>query len=146
MIDQGAGDDAKGAASVPVRRLAEVLQAHPRFARAHLLKTDTDGSDFEILRSSLEALVHAGYGSFLVHDNFSHYVRRIDARTPAAGEPAFAEVDRYLFSNLYFGRRIYYYDVCAFSAADADLCEALESTHRLLVEAALREDGRKTGA
>jgi FkbM family methyltransferase len=178
MIDPGAGGDAsaEGAAGVPVRRLDEVLRAHPRFARARLLKTDTDGSDFEILRSSLEALagtrpvlffeydptlrpdglaqaratiealVHAGYASFLVHDNFGHYVRRIDARTPAAAAPAFAELDRYLFSNLYFGRRIYYYDVCAFSTADADLCEALESTHRLLVEAALREDGRKTGA
>jgi FkbM family methyltransferase len=175
MIDHGAAG-AADAPGVPVRLLAEVLLAHPRFARARLLKTDTDGSDFEILQSSLEALagtrpvlffeydptlrpdglaaaraavaalVRAGYASFLVHDNFGHYVRRIDARAPTAGQAAFAELDRYLFSNLYFGRRIYYYDVCAFSTADADLCDELESTHRLLVEAALREGGRRTEA
>jgi hypothetical protein len=144
-----------------------VLRAHPRFAGARLLKTDTDGADFEILRSSIDALARArpvlffeydptlrvdgpraaretvaalrdaGYGSFLVYDNFGHFVRRIDAR-------GFAELDRYLFSNLYFGRRVYYYDVCAFSGADADLCDELESVHRLLIEAAQREDGRET--
>jgi FkbM family methyltransferase len=175
MIDPGVGA-AVDSAGVPVRLLAEILRAHPRFARAQLLKTDTDGSDFEILESSLDALagtrpvlffeydptlrpdglaaareaVHAltraGYAAFLVYDNFGHYLRRVDARTPSACAQAFAELDRYLFSNLYFGRRIYYYDVCAFSAADADLCDELESTHRLLVEAALLEDGRKTQA
>jgi len=32
--------------------------------------------------------------------------------------------------------------VCAFSEADDDLRQSLENTHRLLIEAALREDGR----
>ena len=154
---------------IPVKPLAQVLREHPRFLNARLLKTDTDGSDFEILQSSLDviarthpvlyfeydptlradgasaaretiaALVRAGYRSYLVQDNFGHFLQRIDADI----EERFASLDRYLFSNLFFGRQIYYYDVCAFSTADEDLCAALESTHRLLVEAALREDGRE---
>ena len=153
---------------IPVRPLAEVLREHPRFLNARLLKTDTDGSDFEILQSSLEviartlpvlyfeydptlradgaraaratiaALVRAGYRSFLVQDNFGHFLERVDADA----EERFAGLDRYLFSNLCFGRQIYYYDVCAFSPADEDLCAALESTHRLVVESALRAGGR----
>lgn len=153
---------------IPVRPLADILREHPRFQRSRLLKTDTDGSDFEILGSSLDALrdtrpvlffeydptlrpdgpkaaadtisrlVQAGYGRFLLHDNYGHFAGSIDAD---CGEK-FLSLDRYLFSNLYFGRRIYYYDVCAFCPADYDLCGELETTHRLLIEAALREDGR----
>src|SRR5262249_51451072 len=52
----GASGSASGAGAIPVRTLAEVLAAHPRFRDARLLKTDTDGSDFEILTSSLEVL------------------------------------------------------------------------------------------
>ena len=167
-VDVAAVAGAEGSGLV-VRPLAEILREHPRFLNARLLKTDTDGSDFEILQSSLEvigrtrpvlyfeydptlrpdgasaarrtiaALLQAGYRSFLVQDNFGHFLERIDARI----EERFASLDRYLFSNLYFGRQIYYYDVCAFSAADEDLCAALESTHRLVVESALREDGRE---
>ena len=154
---------------VPVKPLAEVLREHPRFLNARLLKTDTDGSDFEILQSSLDviarahpvlyfeydptlradgasearktiaALVRAGYRSFLVQDNFGHFLQRIEADI----EERFAALDRYLFSNLFFGRQIYYCDVCAFSTVDEDLCTALEGTHRVLVEAALRENGRE---
>ena len=169
MIDPSGGG-APGGTGVPVRPLSEILREHPRFAAARLLKTDTDGSDFEVLHSSLDclaatrpvlffeydptlrqdgpraaretiaALEQAGYCGFLVYDNFGHFVRRVGRNC----RQDFAELDRYLFSNLYFGRRIYYYDVCAFSAADADLCDELETAHRLLMEAALREDRRET--
>jgi FkbM family methyltransferase len=168
MVD-AAGAAAAAGPGVPVRLLAEVLREHPRFLAARLLKTDTDGSDFEILQSSLDviararpvlyfeydptlradgaraaretiaALVRAGYRSFLVQDNFGHLQQRIDGDA----EERFAGLDHYLFSNLYFGRQIYYYDVCAFSGDDEDLCSALAGTHRLLVEAALRQDGRE---
>lgn len=165
-------DDATGACEddrrIPVRPLVDILREHPRFQRARLLKTDTDGSDFAILRSSLDALrdtrpvlffeydptlrvdgarsaadtiaalLQAGYQRFLVYDNYGHFLGSIDADC----REKFLSLDRYLFSNLYFGRRIYYYDVCAFCPADSDLCSDLENTHRLLIEAALREDGR----
>lgn len=154
---------------IAVRPLAEIVREHPRFLNARVLKTDTDGSDFEILQSSLEvlsrnrpvlyfeydptlradgaraaaetiaALVQSGYRHFLVQDNFGHFLGRIDTGI----EERFAALDRYLFSNLYFGRQIYYYDVCAFSAADQDLCAAMENVHRLLVESALSGDGRR---
>ena len=165
---QGTSDGATDGDGIPVKPLAEVLREHPRFLSTRLLKIDTDGSDFEILRSSLDvitqahpvlyfeydptlradgasaaqetiaALMTAGYRSFLVQDNFGHFLECVDAHV----DERFAALDRYLFSHLYFGRQIYYYDVCAFSAADEDLCAALQSTHRLLVEAAMRENGR----
>jgi FkbM family methyltransferase len=161
-----AGPDQTG---IPVRPLAAILREHPRFLDSRLLKTDTDGSDFEILQSSLDivsrnrpilyfeydptlrpdgaraapetiaALVQAGYQHFLVQDNFGHFLGRIGADV----EQRFAELDRYLFSNLCFGRQIYYYDICAFSAADQDLCAAMEHIHRLLVESALSGGGTR---
>ena len=168
MIERSTGD-AQGSAGVPVRPLADVLREHPRFQKARLLKTDTDGSDFEILTSSLDALsatrpvlffeydptfradgarearatvaalVQAGYRHFLVYDNFGHLMGSVD------GDHAdkFTALDRYLFSHLYFGRQIYYYDVCAFSPTDEDLCRELESTQRLVVEAAMHQEGRE---
>lgn len=163
-----AADEGGDCGHVPQLPLAEVLREHPRFQRARLLKTDTDGSDFEILMSSLDALretrpilffeydpiarvdgaklapatisalMQAGYRRFLIYDNFGHFAGRIEGECGAK----FMALDRYLYSNLYFGRRIYYYDVCAFGAADDDLSDELERTHRLLIEAAMREDGR----
>ena len=167
MIDREAAG-APDAGEIPVVTLRQLLAAHPRFRNARLLKTDTDGSDFEILASAADvlretrpvlffeydpilradgvkaaaeaiaALVNAGYCRFLLYDNFGHFAGSIGE----GWSDRFGELDRYLLSHLYFGRRLYYYDVCAFSEADADLCVDLESTHRLLIEAALREDGR----
>ena len=160
-------DDGSGE-RIPVRPLADILREHPRFQRARLLKSDTDGSDFAILTSSLDvlretrpvlffeydptlrmdgaksaretisALVKAGYRQFLVYDNFGHFMGSVNEDW----SEKFLALDHYLFSHLYFGRQVYYYDVCAFSEADDDLRQSLENTHRLLIEAALREDGR----
>lgn len=167
MIDRGAAGAPEGG-EVPVVTLRQLLASHARFRNARLLKIDTDGSDFEILESSaavlretlpvlffeydptlridgpkasaaaIASLVQAGYRRFLLYDNFGHFAGSIAADWSAK----FGDLDRYLFSHLYFGRRLYYYDVCAFSAADEDVCAELESTHRLLMERALREDGR----
>jgi FkbM family methyltransferase len=166
-IDIRAGDDGKGV-RIPIRPLVEILRDHPRFQRARLLKIDTDGSDFEILMSSLDAirdthpvlffeyaptlrtdgakfaretismLLQAGYRSFLLYDNFGHFMGRIDENC----REKFIALDHYLFSNLYFGTQIYYYDVCAFGPDDGDLRRGLENAHRFQVEAALSRDGR----
>jgi len=168
-IDHAVAAAGQNADGVPVRPLAELLAEHSRFRHARLVKTDTDGSDFEILgasahlfaetrpvlffeydptlrargieeaRATVAALLRAGYCRFLVYDNFGHFLRRIDGDCAEQ----FAELDRYLFSNLFYGRQIYYYDVCAFSLEGADVCEALESAQRLVVEAAMHRDGRE---
>ena len=160
---------AAGAPSLAVRRLAEILAEHPRFGGARLLKTDTDGADFEILLSSLDvirkhrpvlyfeydptlrvqgtreatevvaALTAEGYRYFLVFDNYGNFMTCIEQ--DAADR--FGELDRYLLSHLLFGRRVHYLDVCAFSADDEDLCRALEVYQRELVESGARESGRE---
>ena len=162
------GGAAQDAGDVPVRTLAELVAAHPRFRGARLLKTDTDGSDFEILASSLDALREArpvlffeydptlradgaraaretiaaleaaGYRRFLVCDNYGHLLGRVDGEV---GE-RFLALDHYLLSHLYFGRTVYYFDVFAFCPADEDLCGELEATYRLLIESTLHKDGR----
>lgn len=164
----GATGSAATVGDVPVRTLADVLAAHPRFRRARLLKTDTDGSDFQIVVSALDvlsetrpvlffeyfptlrangarearetiaALAKAGYHRFLVYDNFGHLMASVRSDF---GE-RFLTLDHYLFSHLYFGRAIYYFDVFAFGPADGDLCSDLESTYRLLMESTMHKDGK----
>lgn len=157
---------------IPMRPLADVLEEHPRFARPRLIKTDTDGADFDILLSSLDvirvshpilhfeyvpnvrtdgivrsieviaALQGAGYGEFIVYDNFGNLLETV---TRDAVE-RFADLNRYLLSHALFGRKdIHYLDVCAFSPADRDLAEALRDLQRATVDAAMRAAGLETG-
>ena len=156
---------ATSAAQIPVRPLADVLREHPRFARPRLIKTDTDGADFDILLSSLDvigacrpilhfeykpdirpdgmaqsihaiaALGAAGYTRFLVYDNFGNYLEMVEHDAAER----FGDLNRYLLSHAIFGRRdIHYLDVCAFGAQDEDLAIQLRDYHRGMVDARIR--------
>jgi FkbM family methyltransferase len=136
---------------VAIRTLSDVLREHPRFEHPRLIKSDTDGADFEILSSSLdiisrehpllyfeyslvehksslvesialiEQLVVAGYNRFLVYDNFGNLMQVISDNFVTR----FRNLNRYVMSNILFGRSVYYLDVCACHQVDADLAAAL---------------------
>jgi FkbM family methyltransferase len=141
--------------SSEMRSLKTILGRHPDFSRAKLLKSDTDGSDFSILESSVEViselrpvlyfeydtgftpdgeaealravnrLFEIGYHYFLVYDNFGNYVISIAA--PDAER--FVDLNTCLASNRMKSgiRIIYYFDICALAKEDADLFHALRS-------------------
>jgi FkbM family methyltransferase len=145
---------------LPVRPLADILREHPAFLRPRLLKTDTDGSDFEILLSAtgllrdalpvlffeydptfredgaasgkrtIAELVAIGYRSFCVYDNFGNFLEIV--RHDPVGR--FADLNRYLLSHLFFGRRVLYLDVCAFSSADEDLAAQVHAFHSEIID------------
>jgi len=133
------------AAAVRASSLAAIVRRHPAFADPRLLKVDTDGLDFRILRSSrdflartrpviffeyyldaddgaaadalvtVELLAAIGYRRHLVYDNFGNFLITIEAT------PRFAELNAYLCSNRRHGRAVYYFDVCSFHDDDSDL-------------------------
>lgn len=139
-----------GAGDVELRRLASVIADHPRFADFKLLKTDTDGFDSLIIRSSLELLSRtksavffeydpyfleqhdpdplglfadlagAGYRHFLAYDNFGLLLV-----TGEAGDRRLTEDLHRAFSG--WGCRRYL-DVCAFHAEDDDLFETVRAS------------------
>jgi FkbM family methyltransferase len=156
------------AAQIPVRPLADVLRDHPRFGRPRLIKTDTDGADFDILLSSLDvigacrpilyfeykpdirqdgiaqsiqaitALGAAGYTRFVVYDNFGNYLETVEHDAAER----FLDLNRYLLSHAIFGHRdIHYLDVCAFGAQDEDLAVQLRDYHRRLLDERIRQAG-----
>ena len=165
LIPSLAGDGKIG--ELPVRPLGDILRDHPRFQRPRLIKIDTDGSDFEILHASIELIQQlrpvlffeydptfhrdgvrtgmqalselraAGYGHFLVYDNFGHFMDHISAHAMTR----FEDLNRYIMSHLLFGRQICYLDVCAFCAEDADLATQLHQHHRDLIDANMRQAG-----
>lgn len=161
-IDQADIDTAFGTASVnrAVRAgtqdggirtssLRSIASRHPRFAQPRLLKVDTDGLDFHILRLSrdflaearpviffeyyldasdgaagdaleaVESLASIGYHRHLVYDNFGNFLISIEASA------RFAELNAYLASNRRNGRAVYYFDVCSFHDIDTDLFEQI---------------------
>jgi FkbM family methyltransferase len=145
---------------IPVRTLQDVLVANPGFDQARLIKIDTDGADFEILIASIniirkhqpvvffeydptfrkdgihlamktiKKLVDAGYHYFLCYDNFGHFVRMISEDIISQ----FTDINRYIMSHLFFGRQIYYFDVCAFSERDKELAQTLLTFHRNMLD------------
>jgi hypothetical protein len=158
----------RSAAQIPVRPLADVLRDHPRFGRPRLIKTDTDGADFDILLSSLDvigacrpilyfeykpdirqdgiaqsiqaitALGAAGYTRFVVYDNFGNYLETVEHDAAER----FLDLNRYLLSHAIFGHRdIHYLDVCAFGAQDEDLAVQLRDYHRRLLDERIRQAG-----
>ncbi|BAU13362.1 glycosyltransferase of family GT4 [Leptolyngbya sp. NIES-3755] len=138
---------------IPIRSLQSILEAYPQFQNAKLLKSDTDGFDFSILKSSiallssmlpvlhfeyditfhknaevdaidtLKNLAEIGYERFLVYDNFGNYLIGLSS----CDVEKFRDLTAYLVSN----RRVsgtpavYYFDVCAFGAADIDVFETV---------------------
>ena len=158
----------RSAAQIPIRPLADVLQDHPRFRAPRLIKTDTDGTDFDILLSSLDvigacrpilyfeykpdirqdgiaqsiqaitALRAAGYTRFLVYDNFGNYLETVGHDAAER----FSDLNRYLLSHAIFGHRdIHYLDVCAFCAQDEDLAVQLRDYHRRQLDERIRQTG-----
>jgi FkbM family methyltransferase len=135
-----------------LRTLESVLADHPSFAAAKLLKTDTEGFDFDILRQSIgfirrakpvvffeydphfkpsdpdaglktiEALIDAGYSTFVYFDNFGNLLLDVDSEQRGT----FASLDRYLDSNRRHGPAVYYFDICAFHREDSDLAPLLK--------------------
>jgi len=138
---------------IRVRSLRELLTAAAGFSRPRLIKTDTDGFDFQIIMTSVEllaelkpvlyyeyapfeqpngvadgigsyqALLQAGYRYFIVYDNFGNYLIHLGAAHAAQ----FIDLNGYLCSNRMNGVAVPYFDVCAFAEEDRDLCEALRA-------------------
>jgi FkbM family methyltransferase len=137
--------------AVPMKSLGSIIAAHPRFANAGLIKTDTDGFDFQILSGSLDVLCRlrpvlffeydpsftatgetealraindlfsAGYTRYLIYDNYGNFLF-------TAHEPErFVELNTYLRSNKKNGCAVYYFDVCAFLEDDSELLEEIRS-------------------
>jgi len=52
----GTGRLVAGGTPVPTRTVDEIVDAHPRFASTNLLKVDTDGFDFRVLRGAQRLL------------------------------------------------------------------------------------------
>ena len=158
----------KGAISV--RRLEDVLKQHALFANAKLIKSDTDGFDFNIIISHadllswmkpvvyfeytvdsvesaeraaecIKALVRSGYVDFTLFDNYGSMMGVYDAAD-------FADLNHYLLSNAYCGRAVYYCDVLAATAGDVDVALTVRETMhaRLSRRIGSREVQRVAGA
>ena len=139
--------------SVKLRSLRDILADHPQFRSAKLLKTDTEGFDFDIIRQSLEfiqqsrpvvffeyapyfrsdeprtgletieALIRVGYSEFVYYDNFGNFLLHTDA----SDRSIFGDLDSYLASNRRHGVAVYYFDICALHQEDADLVPGIRS-------------------
>jgi FkbM family methyltransferase len=136
---------------VTLRSLQAILVDHPFFEHPKLVKIDTEGFDFRIISHSLniirkshpviffeydphftsnepctgiqtiEALITCGYSDFIFYDNFGNYLLHA---TPLERQ-IFRDLDRYLLSNRRHGIAVYYFDVCAIHADDAELAEEI---------------------
>jgi FkbM family methyltransferase len=136
-----------------LRTLDEILADHPSFSHSKLLKTDTEGFDFQIIQDSLlfirrarpiiffeydpsfsqdnpeaglqtiQLLIGAGYVRFTYYDNFGNYLANVSSESQAL----FEDLNRYLFSNKRHGTAVYYFDICAFHRDDVGIAEELRS-------------------
>jgi FkbM family methyltransferase len=145
--------DSTGSDTISMKSLKEVLETHSDFQTAKLLKIDTDGFDFSIIHSSrslialmlpilyfeyditfqdkaqidaintLEMLCEIGFERFIIYDNFGNYLVSLSNND----REKFTDITTYLISNrkLSGTPAIYYFDVCAFSADDIDVFEAI---------------------
>jgi FkbM family methyltransferase len=142
----------EGSGIVQTRSLAQILEAHPRFENARLLKIDTDGSDAKIViagsdvlskmkpvahieyspseteererecRAMIERLKYIGYAFFHVFDNFGNHMLRLQDE----------QTDHLHSLNAYVRSTrkdlrpsIFYYDICAMTAKDKDISDNL---------------------
>jgi FkbM family methyltransferase len=145
---------------IPVMPLATILESYPGFKTAKLLKIDTDGFDFSIIRQSLnviseqlpvlyfeydisfqpdgpedaistiEILTEKGYTNFLIYDNFGNYLLSLSENEVEK----FSDLTTYLLSNRFTtgSTAVYYFDVCAFTDRDSDLFNAIRN-HELSI-------------
>jgi FkbM family methyltransferase len=143
--------DEEGATNL--RSLRAILADHPEFGNSKLLKTDTEGFDFTILKQSIdfireskpaiffeydptfhsdepqagleiiEELTSADYSDFIYYDNFGNFLLHAEA----SNRTIFADLDRYLASNRRHGVAVYYFDICALHQEDAELAIEIKS-------------------
>jgi FkbM family methyltransferase len=164
LLERGAGTTSavgaltKAAAEgIPVHRLDAILERHPSFLRAELIKVDTDGRDFDIILAHeryfgrhlpvlffeyaltystnaseqalqcIKMLLKIGYQRLVLFDNFGNRL----VSTGTAG--IFEDLNPYLLSNQRYGTAVYYFDVCAIAEADHGLDGyLLKRTHDLV--------------
>ncbi len=154
-------------ARIVVRTLQDILAEYPAFAGAKLIKIDTDGGDFEILIASahlfcqsrpvlyfeydptfrktglqqamnaVTRLQEVGYRRFLCYDNFGHFAREIADDVTAQ----FLDLNRYVMSHLFFGRQIYYFDICAVCESERDIADKLVTFHRNAMDECIARQG-----
>lgn len=133
--------------------LHRLLEKHPRFSNPRLIKIDTDGYDFFIIRTSydvlsrikpvvfyecapferaggpaesieaFQTLIKAGYRHFIIYDNFGNYLIHLDDKDTEK----FFDLIIHLISNGMNGPSIYYYDICAFHEVDSDIFRDVRS-------------------
>jgi FkbM family methyltransferase len=152
--------DSDGLFLTELKSLDRVLQEHPSFQTAKLLKIDTDGFDFSIIQKSisvlsslqpviyfeydisftpdareeslkaLKSLLECGYKNFIVYDNYGNYLLSLSSQD----YDKFIDLNTYLFSNRFASgmAAVYYLDICAFAEADTDLFEKIRQMERQL--------------
>lgn len=149
---------------IRTRSLQSILGDHPRFSSAKLLKTDTEGFDFRIIRSAsawlrsarplifleynpaftpdepfagiatLGSLVDVGYEHFLYYDNFGNYLTSLRADEC----DHMGELHAYLGANERHGASVHYFDICAVHRDDADLACSIRQHEMRIPDTALR--------
>jgi FkbM family methyltransferase len=137
-------------AGVPVRRLEQIIEQHPAFDRADLIKLDTDGRDFAIILSHqryleermpvlffeyalqysptdperalqcIDMLLRIGYQRMVVFDNFGNRL------LSTSSAEVFEDLNRYLLSNARYGQAVYYFDICAIAEPNHELGDFLD--------------------
>lgn len=142
-----------GSAIVQTSSLASILERHPSFQNSKLLKIDTDGFDFFIIQTSIDAisklfpvlyfeyditftangeaagletiqtLVDLGYEYFAVYDNYGNYLISLSNQE----YDRFIDLTAYLASNRKRNGTpsVYYFDIAAFTNNDVDLFEEI---------------------
>lgn len=146
-----------GSQSVPCVEFRDLLNRHPAFEHARLLKIDTDGMDVAIIRSAMEwierrkpvlffeydpdlqkehgggglDLLHdlfdLGYSTALAYDNKGDYMLTMDLDD----RRLLADIDAY-----FSGRRsLRYVDLCAFHSSDRSVAEHLRAAEIALFRA-----------
>lgn len=158
---------APGEGTIPTVTLPQLLEAHPRFRRAKLLKVDTDGFDLAIMQAALPWLAEArpilffeydphffhtqgvaggkvlrglhkrGYEQALVYDNDGDFL----LAAPLVERELWTDLEQYFTGRA--GQR--YADVCAFHREDRDVHDALHTSERAFFQG-FRASGRKPAA
>jgi FkbM family methyltransferase len=139
---------ADSAAAQQLQTLAEILERHPHFRTAKLLKIDTEGYDFRIIEGSLpflaaakpvvfleydpsfhspdlragirtiQRLLEIGYDRAIIYDNHGNFMLSVSGGDMAE---RFTDLNAFLASNRRYGAAVHYIDVCAIHVEDSDL-------------------------
>lgn len=145
--------DSNSGERVHLRNLGSILDDHPRFKNAHLLKIDTDGLDCKIImaaadtigrmrpvlhieyspagsdaaemecRVMIRQLCEIGYMHFHVFDNFGNHMLRLSGNETVH----LHSLNAYLRSSLRDNMKpsVNYFDICAMTSDDSDVSDAL---------------------